>query len=121
LEGWKLQFYYVTSNFCLNIPIYIGKIPKKIGILLNKLKASKKIGMFNNKMEVPNLPKYYATAIDVSGNVMDATYSKYNTYWNPTDAKAFIGSGLQIKILSLDSTNSIPVIKKFKKIFRNRP
>jgi len=59
LEGWKLQFYYGTSNFCLNIPIYIGKIPKKIGILLNKLKASKKIGMFNNKMEVPNLPKYF--------------------------------------------------------------
>jgi len=45
----------------LNIPIYYGKIPKKIGILLNKLKASKKIGMFNNKMEVPNLPKYFKT------------------------------------------------------------
>ena len=76
------------------------------------MEYSNKNWKFHNKIEASNLPKYYATAIDVSGNVMDATYSKYNTYWNPTDAKAFIGSGLQIKILSLDSTNSIPVIKK---------
>lgn len=51
-------------------------------------------------------------AIDVEGNVFEAPYSEYNAYWNPTDTKNFIESGLKIKILSLDSTNSVPVNKK---------
>ena len=50
-------------------------------------------------------------AIDVEGNVYDSPHSEYNAYWNPTDTKAFIESGLKIKILSLDSTNSVPVNK----------
>ena len=49
-------------------------------------------------------------AIDVAGNVLP--HSEYNAYWNPTDTKEFIESGLNIKILSLDSTNSVPVNKK---------
>lgn len=51
-------------------------------------------------------------AIDVDGNVFEAPHSEYNAYWNPTDTKEFIESGLKIKILSLDSTNSVPVNKK---------
>lgn len=51
-------------------------------------------------------------AIDVEGNVYGAPHSEYNAYWNPTDTKEFIESGLKIKILSLDSTNSVPVNKE---------
>lgn len=50
-------------------------------------------------------------AIDVSGNVGDSPYSEYNAYWDPTSTKEFIESGLSIKILSLDATNSVPVNK----------
>ena len=50
-------------------------------------------------------------AIDVMGNVGESPYSEYNAYWNPDDTKSFIESGLEIKVLSLDSTNSIPVDK----------
>ena len=52
-------------------------------------------------------------AIDVDGNVMGVKYSEYNAYWDPTATKEFIESGLQIKVLSLDSTNSVPVNKEF--------
>jgi purine nucleosidase len=51
-------------------------------------------------------------AIDVDGNVMGVKYSEYNAYWDPTATKEFIESGLQIKVLSLDSTNSVPVNKE---------
>ena len=63
----------------------------------------------------PNIEEVYwmGGAIDVEGNVIDGSpYSKYNAYWNPTDTKEYIESGLKIKILSLDSTNSVPVNKK---------
>ena len=50
-------------------------------------------------------------AIDVMGNVGESPYSEYNAYWNPNDTKSFIESGLEIKVLSLDSTNSVPADK----------
>ena len=50
-------------------------------------------------------------AIDVPGNVIGVSASEYNAYWDPPSTKEFIESGLQIKVLSLDSTNSIPVNK----------
>ena len=50
-------------------------------------------------------------AIDVPGNVIGVPDSEYNAYWDPPSTKKFLESGLQIKVLSLDSTNSIPVDK----------
>ena len=48
-------------------------------------------------------------AIDVMGNIEKSPYSEYNAYWDPPSTKAFIQSGIPIKIISLDSTNSVPI------------
>ena len=50
-------------------------------------------------------------AIDVMGNIEISPYSEYNAYWDPSSTKAFIESGIPIKIISLDSTNSVPLNK----------
>ena len=51
-------------------------------------------------------------AIDVDGNVMGVKYSEYNAYWDPIATKEFIESDLPIKVISLDSTNSVPLNKE---------
>ena len=48
-------------------------------------------------------------AIEVPGNVAASPHSEYNAYWDPPSTKAFIESGIPIKIASLDGTNSVPV------------
>ena len=52
-------------------------------------------------------------AIDVMGNVPNSPFAEYNAYWDPVSTKKFIESGLNIKIFSLDSTNDVPIDKKF--------
>ena len=48
-------------------------------------------------------------AIEVSGNDAESLHSEYNAYWDPPSTKAFIESGIPIKIISLDATNSVPI------------
>lgn len=50
-------------------------------------------------------------AIDVPGNVQGKSYSEYNAYWDPPSTKDFIGLGLPLKVISLDSTNSVKISK----------
>ena len=52
-------------------------------------------------------------AIDVMGNVPSSPYAEYNAFWDPPSVKKFVESGLNIKIFSLDSTNYVPIDKKF--------
>ena len=52
-------------------------------------------------------------AIDVMGNVPSSPYAEFNAFWDPPSVKKFVESGLNIKIFSLDSTNYVPIDKKF--------
>ena len=52
-------------------------------------------------------------AIDVMGNVPKSPYAEFNAFWDPPSVKKFVESGLSIKIFSLDSTNYVPIDKKF--------
>lgn len=60
-------------------------------------------------------------AIEVDGNVPDSPTSEFNAYWDPPNLKKFIESDLPIKIISLDSTNSVPVDKNMlNRLAKNR-
>ena len=50
-------------------------------------------------------------AIEVGGNVPASPHSEYNAHWDPQSTKNFIESGIPIKIISLDATNSVPVVE----------
>ena len=52
-------------------------------------------------------------AINVMGNVPLSPFAEYNAFWDPPSVKKFIESGLHIKVFSLDSTNYVPIDKKF--------
>ena len=69
--------------------------------------------------EHPDMKKYIEEviwmggAIDTMGNVPNSPYAEFNAYWDPPSVKKLIESGLKIKIFSLDSTNDVPLNKKF--------
>ena len=51
-------------------------------------------------------------AVDVRGNVAThkhAGTAEWNAYWDPYASNALFGMGLEIKLISLDVTNSVPV------------
>lgn len=51
-------------------------------------------------------------AVDVPGNVAMYNHDKsaeWNAYWDPTASQKLIASGLNIKLISLDATNCLPV------------
>ena len=52
-------------------------------------------------------------AIDVMGNVPNSPYSEYNAFWDPPSVKKLFEFEINIKIFSLDSTNYVPIDKKF--------
>ena len=52
-------------------------------------------------------------AIDVMGNVRSSPFAEYNAFWDPPSVKKLVEFDLNIKIFSLDSTNSVPIDKKF--------
>ena len=52
-------------------------------------------------------------AINVMGNVPESPYAEYNAFWDPLSVKKLVEFGLEIKVFSLDSTNNVPITKKF--------
>ena len=52
-------------------------------------------------------------AIDVMGNVPSSPYAEFNAFWDPPSVKKLIEFDLNLKIFSLDSTNYVPIDKKF--------
>jgi pyrimidine-specific ribonucleoside hydrolase len=57
-------------------------------------------------------------ALFVPGNVAfggppDNEVAEWNTYVDPTAAQAAIGSGLTVRLISLDGTNQVPVTREF--------
>ncbi|MEM6633520.1 MAG: nucleoside hydrolase, partial [Bacteroidota bacterium] len=57
-------------------------------------------------------------AVDVPGNVAThkhAGTAEWNAHWDPFASKALLGMGLDIKLISLDVTNSVPVRREFLK------